>query len=78
MATDDRAREDLAFCIFFALKHKVIYRETKKAIRSLPEGHIEKMADEIAEHLLMCGWQHVPKPMGGHMDGMPPRKEPKV
>jgi hypothetical protein len=71
MHPDDLARQDLARSIRFALKHKVVRGATKKAIRGLPEHDLAAMADDIAEHLVLCGWKHAPSQAGRHIDGTP-------
>jgi hypothetical protein len=69
---DDIAREQLAFSIRFALVHKIVARDTKRALRALPDGHVDAMAATIAEHLFLSGWRNPPKPVGpGAMHGMP-------
>jgi hypothetical protein len=78
---DAALRQDLAQAVSYALKLKIVNRTARKAIRALPDDQIESMADNIAEHLLLCGWQHAPRSETafegpGLMSGLPPRAKP--
>jgi hypothetical protein len=57
----DDLRTQLAFDIRFALRLKVVNPEARKAIRGLDEKVVDRMADDIAAHLLLCGWYHRPR-----------------
>lgn len=51
--------DHLSFNIAFALMQKTS-GATKKALRSLPEGELDRLADIIAAELRLCGWRRLP------------------
>ena len=52
--------DPLAFDIRFALTHKLIGRNARKLIRSMPEDALELLCREVADHLRQCRWRQLP------------------
>lgn len=51
--------DSLAFDIAFALTQKT-GGQTKKLIRSLPDGDVDRLAQIVADHLRLCRWRRLP------------------
>lgn len=56
----DDLKADLAQSIRFALRLKILNPQARKAIRGLSDHAVDRMADDIAAHLLLSGWYHRP------------------